>query len=167
VELAINQIVSASDSIRALMPNGIQPPVVVQYNASSVPVLQLSLSFDRMKEQQLYDYAIYRMRQALAPIQGIILPTPHGGKHRQIMVDLDPDTLRANGLTPNDVVNAESLTEALNRMPVRQVGATAVSLSNVDPVRNGWAVQQNVVRDEGRRSVLLTISKNGDASTQH
>jgi multidrug efflux pump subunit AcrB len=164
----------------------------LQYNASSVPVLQLSLSSDRMNEQQLYDYAIYRMRQALAPIQGITLPTPCGGKYRQIMVDLDPDALRANGLTPNDIVNAvnaESLTlpsgqakigkiqylvgvdsmpatiEALNRMPVRQVGATTVRLSHVAHVRNGWAVQQKVVRDEGRHSVLLTIIKNGDAST--
>jgi multidrug efflux pump subunit AcrB len=80
VDLAIAQIVSASNSIRALMPAGIQPPVIVQYNASSVPVLQLSLSSDRMNEQQLYDYGIYRLRQALAPIQGITLPTPYGGK---------------------------------------------------------------------------------------
>src|SRR6202167_1094002 len=100
VDLAIAQIVSATNSIRALMPPGIQPPVIVQYNASSVPVLQISLSSDRMNEQQLYDYGIYRLRQQLAPIQGITLPTPYGGKYRQIMVDLDPDALRANGLTP-------------------------------------------------------------------
>src|SRR5579862_2193840 len=87
IDLAISQIVAATNSIRALMPPGIQPPVIVQYNASSVPVLQLSLSSDRMNEQQLYDYAIYRMRQALAPIAGITLPTPYGGKYRQIMVD--------------------------------------------------------------------------------
>jgi multidrug efflux pump subunit AcrB len=192
VDLAIAQIVSATNSIRALMPTGIQPPVIVQYNASSVPVLQISLSSDRMNEQQLYDYGIYRLRQQLAPINGITLPTPYGGKYRQIMVDLDPDALRANGLTPNDVVNAvnaESLTlpsgdakigntqfivsvnamartiEALNNMPVRQIGGTTVRLSDVAHVRNGWAVQQNIVRTNGRRSVLLTIIKNGDAST--
>ena len=90
VDLAIAQIVSASNSIRALMPTGIQPPVIVQYNASSVPVLQISLSSDKLNEQQLYDYGIYQMRQQLAPIQGITLPTPYGGKYRQIMVDLDP-----------------------------------------------------------------------------
>src|ERR1700690_252226 len=106
IDLAISQIVSASNAIRALMPTGIQPPVIVQYNASSVPVLQLSLSSEQLNEQQLYDYGIYRIRQALAPIPGITLPTPYGGKYRQIMVDLDPDALRARGLTPTDVLNA-------------------------------------------------------------
>jgi multidrug efflux pump subunit AcrB len=106
IDLAISQIVSASNAIRALMPAGIQPPVIVQYNASSVPVLQLSLSSDRLNEQQLYDYGIYQMRQALAPIPGITLPTPYGGKYRQIMVDLDPDALNSRGITPNDIVNA-------------------------------------------------------------
>jgi multidrug efflux pump subunit AcrB len=100
IDLAISQIVSASNAIRALMPAGIQPPVIVQYNASSVPVLQLSLSSDQLNEQQLYDYGIYQMRQALAPIPGITLPTPYGGKYRQIMVDLDPDALNARGITP-------------------------------------------------------------------
>lgn len=192
IDLAISQIVSATNSIRALMPTGIQPPIVVQYNASSVPVLQLSLSSDRMNEQQLYDYGIYRLRQALAPIQGITLPTPYGGKYRQIMVDIDPEALRATGISPNDVVNAvnaQSLTlpsgdakigdkqfivrtntsaptiDALNRVPLRQIGPTTIHLSDVAHVRDGWAVQQNVVRTNGRRAVLLTIIKNGDAST--
>jgi multidrug efflux pump subunit AcrB len=192
LDLAISQIVAGTNAIRALMPQGINPPIIVQYNASSVPILQLSLSSDRMNEQQLYDYAIYRLRQALAPIQGITLPTPYGGKYRQIMVDLDPDALRANGVAPYDVVsavNAQSLTlpsgeakigdtqyivsvnasaptiDALNNLPIRQVGATTVRLSDVAHVRNGWAVQQNIVRSDGRRSVLLTIIKNGDAST--
>ncbi len=192
VDLAIAQIVSATNSIRALMPTGIQPPVVVQYNASSVPVLQISLSSETLNEQQLYDYGIYQLRQQLAPIQGITLPTPYGGKYRQIMVDLDPDALRAQGLTPADVVtavNAQSLTlpsgdakmgdrqfivrvnasaqsiEALNNVPIRQSGATTVYLRDVAHVRDGWAVQQNIVRTEGKRAVLMTIIKNGDAST--
>ncbi len=192
VDLAIAQIVSASNSIRALMPAGIQPPTIVQYNASSVPVLQISLSSDKLNQQQLYDYGIYQMRQALAPIPGITLPTPYGGKYRQVMVDLDPDAMRAKGVAPMDVVsavNAQSLTlpsgdakmgdrqlivsinssarsiEALNRVPIRQVGSTTVYLSDVAHVRDGWAVQQNVVHDDGRASVLLTIIKNGDAST--
>ena len=192
VDLAIAQIVSASNSIRALMPTGIQPPTIVQYNASSVPVIQLSLSSDRLNEQQLYDYGIYQVRQQLAPIQGITLPTPYGGKYRQIMVDLDPDALRAEGITPTDVVNAvnaQSLTlpsgdakmgdkqfivrvnasaqsiQALNDLPIKQVGGTTVYLHDVAHVRDGWAVQQNVVHADGRRSVLLTIIKNGDAST--
>ena len=192
VDLAIAQIVSASNSIRALMPAGIQPPTIVQYNASSVPVIQLSLSSDTLNEQQLYDYGIYQIRQQLAPIQGITLPTPYGGKYRQIMVDLDPDAMRAQGLTANDVttaVNAQSLTlpsgdakmgdrqfivrvnasaqtiKALNDVPIKQVGNTTIYLHDVAHVRDGWAVQQNVVRTEGKRSVLITIIKNGDAST--
>ena len=82
VDLAIAQIDSGSNAIRSLLPAGIEPPIIVQYNASSVPVLQLSFSSDRLNEQQLYDYAYYIMRQALAPIQGITLPTPYGGKYR-------------------------------------------------------------------------------------
>jgi len=192
IDLAISQVVSASNSIRALMPTGIQPPIIVQYNASSVPVLQISLSSDRLNEQQLYDYGIYQIRQALAPIPGITLPTPYGGKYRQIMVDLDPAALSARGITPNDIVNAvnaQSLTlpsgdaklgdqqfiikvnatapsiEALNRLPIKQIGGTTVYLEDVAHVRDGWAVQQNIVRSEGKRSVLLTIIKNGNAST--
>jgi multidrug efflux pump subunit AcrB len=192
IDLAITQVVSASNEIRALMPPGVQPPTIVQYSASSVPVLQLSLSSDRLNEQQLYDYGNYQIRQALAPIPGITLLTPYGGKYRQIMVDIDPDAMRAHGITPDDVVNAvnaQSLTlpsgdakmgnqqfivrvnasagsiAALNRLPIKQVGATTVYLSDVAHVRDGWAVQQNIVRAEGKRSVLLTILKNGDAST--
>jgi multidrug efflux pump subunit AcrB len=192
IDLAIAQIVSATNYIRLLMPTGIQSPLIVQYNASSVPVLQLSLSSDTLNEQQLYDYGIYQIRQQLAPIAGITLPTPYGGKYRQIMVDLDPDALRARGITPNDVVNAvnaQNLTlpsgdakmgdkqfivrvnslapsiAALDRLPIKQVGPTTVYLSDVAHVRDGWAVQQNIVHSEGKRSVLLTIIKNGDAST--
>src|ERR1700675_4949811 len=106
LDLAIAQIVSATNAIRALMPPGIQPPIVVQFNGSSVPVLQISLSSDTLSEQELYDYGIYRIRQQLAPIQGITLATPAGGKYRQIMVDIDPAKLLAKGLTPLDVVNA-------------------------------------------------------------
>ena len=97
LDLAIAQIVSATNAIRALMPPGIQPPIVVQFNASSVPVLQISLSSDSLSEQQLYDYGIYRMRQQLAPIPGVTLPTPAGGKYRQIMVDIDPAKLARQG----------------------------------------------------------------------
>jgi multidrug efflux pump subunit AcrB len=192
VDLAIAQIVSATNSIRALMPSGIQPPVIVQFNASSVPILQLSLSSDQLNEQQLYDYGIYQVRQQLAPIPGITLPTPYGGKYRQIMVDLDPSALLAQGLTPTDVtnaVNAQNLTvpsgdvkigakqyivrlnaqpptvAALNDIPIRQVNGTTVYLRDVAHVRDAWAVQQNVVRTGGKRSVLLTIIKNGEAST--
>jgi multidrug efflux pump subunit AcrB len=85
------------------MPAGIQPPIIVRYSASSVPVLQLSLSSDTLNEEQLYNYGIYQIRQALAPIPGITLPTPYGGKYRQIMVDLDPDALRTTRIEDADL----------------------------------------------------------------
>ncbi|MGD0106297.1 MAG: efflux RND transporter permease subunit [Rhodopila sp.] len=192
ISLAIAQLVSASNSIRALMPAGVQPPIIVQYNASSVPVLQLSLSSDTLNEQQLYDYGLYQIRQQLAPIPGITLPTPAGGKFRQVMVYLDPDALRARGVTPTDVVNAvnaQSLTvpagdaklgnqqfivrvdamplsvEALQHLTIKQVGPTTVYLSDVAHVADSWLSQANIVNAEGKRAVLLTIIKNGDAST--
>src|SRR5580658_903857 len=192
LDLAISQIVSATNFIRLLMPPGIQAPVVVQYNASSVPVLQVGLSSDTLDEQQLYDYGIYRLRQQLAPIHGVTLPTPAGGKYRQIMVDLDPLKLQAKGLTPNDVVNAvnaQNLTvpsglakigdtqfavrtnavptsiDDLNNIPVKFANGATVFVKDVGQVHDGNAVQQNIVRTDGRRSVLLSIIKNGNAST--
>jgi multidrug efflux pump subunit AcrB len=191
LDLAISQIVSATNFIRIVMPPGIQAPVVVQYNASSVPVLQIGLSSDTLDEQQLYDYGIYRLRQQLAPIQGITLPTPAGGKYRQIMVDIDPLKLQAKGLTPIDVVNAvnaQNLTqpsgtvkigdtqftvrtntvpttiEDLNNIPVKFVNGATVFVKDVGQVHDGSAVQQNIVRTDGRRSVLISIIKNGNAS---
>ena len=192
LDLAISQIVSATNFIRVLMPPGIQAPVVVQYNASSVPVLQVGLSSDTLNEQQLYDYGIYRLRQQLAPIHGVTLPTPAGGKYRQIMVDIDPLKLQAKGLTPLDVVNAvnaQNLTlpsglakigdtqftvrtnavptkiSDLNDIPVKYINGQTVFVKDVGQVHDGNAVQQNVVRTDGRRSVLLSIIKNGNAST--
>jgi multidrug efflux pump subunit AcrB len=192
LDLAIAQIVAGTNSIRALMPAGIQPPIVVQYNASSVPVLQIGLSSDTLNEQQLYDYGIYRLRQQLAPIHGVTFPTPAGGKYRQIMVDIDPLKLQAKGLTPLDVVNAvnaQSLTlpsgqakigdtqftvrtnatpttiEELNNIPVKYVNGQTVFVKDIGQVHDGNAVQQNIVRTDGRRSVLLSVIKNGNAST--
>jgi multidrug efflux pump subunit AcrB len=192
LDLAIAQIVSATNAIRALMPTGIQPPIVVAYNASSVPILQLSLSSDSLSEQQLYDYGIYRVRQQLAPVPGVTLPTPAGGKYRQIMVDIDPAKLVSRGLTPLDVVNAVNaqnltlpsgtakmgdtqyavLTNAtpstiadLNNIPIRSTNGATVFVKDVGQVHDGWLVQQNIVREDGRRSVLLSIIKNGNAST--
>jgi multidrug efflux pump subunit AcrB len=192
LDLAISQIVSATNSIRALMPAGIQPPTVVAYNASSVPVLQLSLSSDRLNEQQLYDYGIYNLRQQLAPVHGVTFPTPDGGKYRQIMVDIDPVKLEAKGLTPTDVVNAvnaQNLTlpsglakigdtqytvrtnampttiADLNNIPISYTNGQTVFLRDIGQAHDGWAVQQNVVRENGQRSVLLSVIKNGGAST--
>ncbi|MFZ2104081.1 MAG: efflux RND transporter permease subunit, partial [Roseiarcus sp.] len=192
LDLAIAQIVAATNSIRALMPAGIEPPWVVQFNASSVPVLQLSLSSNTLNEQQLYDYGIYRVRQGLAPVPGVTLPTPAGGKYRQIMVDIDPLKLESRGLTPLDIVNAVNaqnltlpsgtskmgeiqytvMTNAtppsiadLNNIPIKVVNGATIFMKDVGQVHDGWLVQQNVVRENGRRSVLLSIIKNGNAST--
>src|SRR5260370_3193806 len=174
------------------MPTGIQPPVVVQYSASAVPVMQISLSSDRLSESQLYDYGIYRLRQMIAPIHGVTLPTPAGGKHRQISVDIDQPKLLCKGLTPLQVVNAvnaQNLTlpggdakigktdytvrtnsmpptiEALNDVPVSYSNGATVFLRDIGHVRDGNLVQQNIVRADGKKSVLLSIIKNGNAST--
>ncbi len=192
LDLAISEIVAATNAIRALMPPGIEPPIIVQYNASSVPVLQVSLSSTTLNESQLYDYGIYRLRQQLAPIHGITLPTPAGGNYRQIMVGIDPVKLLAKGLTPLDIVNSvntQALTlpsgtakigdkmynvrtnalpvtiDDLNNIPVKFAGGATVFLKDVAQVRDGYYVQQNVVRENGRRSVLISIIKNGNAST--
>jgi multidrug efflux pump subunit AcrB len=164
----------------------------VQYNASAVPALQVSLSSDRLSESQLYNYGIYRLRQMLAPIHGVTLPTPAGGKYPQIMVDIDQTKLLAKGLTPLQVVNAvnaQNLTlpggtqkigktqytartnsmpptiEALNDIPVGYSNGATVFLRDIGHVRSGGMVQQNVVRADGKRSVLISIIMNGNAST--
>jgi multidrug efflux pump subunit AcrB len=192
LDLAIAQVVSATNSIRALMPPGIEPPIVVQFSASSVPVLQLSLNSDTLNEQQLYDFGIYKVRQQLAPVPGVTLPTPAGGKYRQIMVDIDPDKLLSRGLTPLDIVNAvntQNLTlpsgtakigkiqytvrtnatpatiDDLNQMPVKFANGATILLKDVAQVRDGSLVQQNIVREDGHRAVLLSVIKNGNAST--
>src|SRR5262244_3002526 len=142
LDLAISQIVAATNAIRALMPAGIQPPIVVQFNASSVPVLQISLTSDNLTEQQLYDYGIYRLRQQLAPINGITLPTPAGGKYRQIMVDIDPLKLQAKGLTPLDVVNAVNVQNLTIPSGSAKIGDTQFTVrtnslpSSIDDLNN-------------------------------
>jgi multidrug efflux pump subunit AcrB len=192
IDLAISQIVAATNSIRAILPPGIQPPIVVRYNASSVPVIQLALGSDKMSEQALYDYGQYRVRQAITSVPGSTIPSPFGGKQRQIMVDLDLHALQGLGLAPTDVVNAiaaQNLTvpsgqakigdiqypietnatpttiEALNRIPIKVVNGAPVLVQDVAYVRDGNAVQQNIVRQNGRRAALITILKNGNAST--
>jgi multidrug efflux pump subunit AcrB len=192
LSLAISQIVAGTNAIRALLPTGIEPPIVVQYSASAVPVLQIALSSNNLSQAQLYDYGIYRLRQMLAPIHGVTLPTPAGGKYRQIMVDIDQTKLLSKGLTPLQVVNAvnaQNLTlpggdekigktdytvrtnsmpptiEALNDIPVAYQNGATVFLRDIGHVRDGNLVQQNIVRADGKPSVLLSIIKNGNAST--
>ncbi len=192
IDLAIAQVVSAMNSIRVVMPPGIQPPTIVRYSASQVPVIQLALSSTSQNEQQLYDFGMYRMRQALVTTPGATLPAPFGGRARQIMVDLDLAALQARGLTPLDVTNAvvaQNLTtpsglakfgalqytvklnsapdaiSALNSIPIKYVGGAPILVRDVAQVRDGSPPQQNIVRVNGSRSILLTILKNGNAST--
>ncbi|ACB96447.1 efflux RND transporter permease subunit [Beijerinckia indica] len=192
IDLAIAQVVSAMNSIRAVMPPGVQPPVIMRFSASSVPVIQLALSSEKETQSQLYDYAMYRIRQTLTQVPGSTLPGPYGGAPRQIMVDLDLQALQANGLTPLDVANAvgtqslvvpsglskigdsqypirlNSTPEAvttLNEMPIKVVKGTPILLRDVAYVRDGAPPQLNIVRADGQRSILTTILKNGAAST--
>ena len=192
IDLAISQVVSATDSIRAVLPAGIQPPVILRFSASSVPVIQLAISSAKESVKQLYDYAQYRIRQTLFTAPGATIPPPYGGAPRQIMVDLDLHALQAHGLTPLDVTNAiagQNLTvpsglskigatqyvvrlnsspvtlDTLNRVPVKVVNGTPVLIRDVGWVRDGSPPQQNVVDQNGRQGVLLTILKNGNSST--
>lgn len=192
IDLAIAQTVSAMNSIRAQLPPGINPPIIVRFSASSVPVIQMALSGEKQSEQQLYDYGQYRLRQTLITAPGSTIPSPYGGRQRQIMVDIDLPALQARGLTPADVTNAvtaQNVTvpsglaklgslqyvvrlnsspeevETFNRIPVRTVNGVPVLMRDVANVRDGSPVQQNVVRVDGERAALLTILKNGTAST--
>jgi len=191
-EMAIAQITSLTQSILRVMPPGIFPPGVLKYDASSVPILQLGLSSDTLTEQQLFDYGTNFIRTQLATVQGASVPLPYGGKYREIMVDLDPDALYANHLSATDVSNAVNLQSlilpagtakvgdreylvmlnssptvvtALNDLPVKTENGATVYIKDVGHVRDGFAVQTNIVREDGRRGALLTIIKNGNAST--
>lgn len=192
VESAMAQATAVSQGILRRMPPGVQPPIILRYTAASVPIIQLSLSSKTLAESELYDYGIFRIRQALAVVQGTTLPAPYGGKVRQIMIDIDPMALQAKGLSPrdvNDAINAQNLAlpsgkakigdtdyrvlmnntpevvSAIADLPIRQVNGKVVYVRDVAHVRDGFAVQQNIVRTEGSRSVLVTILKNGAVST--
>jgi len=192
VESAMAQTTAVSQAILRRMPPGVQPPIVLRYTASSVPIIQLALSSKTLTESELYDYGIFRIRQALAVVQGTTLPAPYGGKVRQIMIDIDPMALQSKGLSArdvNDAINAQNLAlpsgkakigdtdfrvrmnntpeavDAIGDLPIKMVNGKVVFVRDVAHVRDGFAVQQNIVRSEGSRSVLVTILKNGAVST--
>jgi len=192
VESAMAQATAVSQAILRRMPPGVQPPIILRYTAASVPIIQLSLRSDNLSESELYDYGIFRIRQALAVVQGTTLPAPYGGKVRQIMVDIDPMALQSKGLSPrdiNDAINAQNLAlpsgkakigdtdyrvlmnntpevaAAIADIPIKMVNGKLVFIRDVAHVRDGFAVQQNIVRSEGSRSVLVTLLKNGAVST--
>jgi multidrug efflux pump subunit AcrB len=193
INRAIAEAAANSSSLLRNLPPGILPPLILAYNASAVPILQLALSSKTLPEQDLYDYGNNFIRTQLATVQGAAVPLPFGGKVRQIMVDIDSRALQARGLSPLDVVNAvnaQSLVlpggtakigaleynvnlngsthdvEALNDLPVSTTtGGQVIYVRDVAHVRDGYAPQTNIVRTNGTRSALLQIEKSGDAST--
>jgi multidrug efflux pump subunit AcrB len=189
---AISEVIAEAQVGLKQFPPGITPPLVLSYDASSVPILQLGLSGKGMSEQQLNDLGVNFIRPQLATIQGASVPIPYGGKVRQVMVDIDSHQLMAKGLSPMDVVNAvnaqnvilpsgtakigrmeynvglngtPSVVDALNRVPVKVVNGGTLYIQDVAHVRDGYAVQQNIVRQNGQRGVLLTVQKSGNTST--
>jgi multidrug efflux pump subunit AcrB len=192
VDAAIAEINASASSVIRVLPPSTQPPAVLQYNAASVPILQLGLSSETMSEQEEYDLGYQVIRTQLSNIQGSSFPLPYGGRQRQIMVDINPQALYSRGLSPNDISNAlndQSLVlptgsakigtreytvhlnntplvvEAFNRLPVKTIGGSVVYMRDIAQVRDGYAVQTNIVRHDGRRGALLTVLKNGKAST--
>jgi CzcA family heavy metal efflux pump len=192
IDAATSQIGAAVNSIRFRMPPGVNPPWILRFSASTVPIIQLSLSSDTPSESQLYDYGLFRVRQQLSTVPGTLLPAPYGGVARQIMVDMDQNALLAKGITPMDVtaaINAQNVTLpsgsakigdreytvstnsspvdalALNDVPVKTVDGSLVYMRDVAHVRDGWAVQQNASRADGKPNVLLTVMKTGSVST--
>ena len=191
-DLSFAQITAISQTQLFFSPPGTTPPFVLSYSASSVPILQLALSSDSLSEAQIYDLGNTILRTQLATVAGASIPFPYGGKQRQVQVDLDPQALRANGLSPNDVVNAigqqnlilpagtekigpleyyiklnasPTQIEDLNNMPVRAQNGTVTYVHDVAHVRDGYSPQTNMVRVDGRRSVLMSVLKTGKAST--
>jgi multidrug efflux pump subunit AcrB len=192
VDAAIAQITSTSQAAIRTLPPGANPPVIIRYNASSVPVLQYGITSDVLSEQELKDLAQTRIRPALSIVRGVSVPMPYGGKMRLVAVDLDLDALAAKRLSPQDVVAAfhaqnvmlpggaakigateydvvlngnPALLDELNGLPVATVDGATIRVRDVAWVHDGYEPQQNVVRLDGRRGVLLTILKSGTAST--
>jgi len=192
VDGAIAEVIAEAQATMKQLPPGITPPLVIRYDASTVPILQLGLSGQGLSEQQLNDLGVNFIRPQLATVPGAAVPIPYGGKVRQIMVDIDSQELTAKGLSATDIVNAVNAqnvilpsgtakissteynvglngtpvtVDELNSIPVKSVNGAIVYLRDVAHVRDGYAVQTNIVRQDGQRGVLLSIQKSGSAST--
>src|SRR3989454_4420744 len=190
LDTANAQVTAVSQTILRQLPPGIQPPLIINYSASTVPILQLALS--GLSESELNDVGLNFLRTQLVTVPGASIPYPYGGKQRQVMVDLDQRLLQSKGLSPTDVVtalgqqnivlpsgtakigefeydvamNGSPRTVAeLNDLPVKVVGNSTIYLRDVAQVRDGFAPQTNVVRRDGSRGTLVTILNNGTAST--
>src|ERR1700689_2362013 len=192
IDRANAEITAASQTILKQLPPGSLPPLIVNYNASTVPILQLSLSGNNLTEPQLNDIALNFLRTQLVTVPGAAVPFPYGGKTRQVMVNLNPQLMQAKGLSPNDVLTALGKEQLIlpggtakigqfeydvdvnavlkkvsefNDLPIRKVGNTIIYLRDVATVSDGFAPQTNIVRQDSKRGALVTVLKAGDAST--
>jgi multidrug efflux pump subunit AcrB len=192
IQTALSQVTAMSQTILRTLPAGTTPPLIITYSASSTPIVQLGLNSKTLPEQQLFDLGNNFLRTQLATVPGAATPYPFGGKMRQVQVDLDMPRLQANGLSPNDIVNAISAQNLilpsgttkiglleyqvemngspqtipeLNDLPVKTVAGSTIYMRDVAHVRDGFAPQTNIVRMDGVRGALMSIFKVGNAST--
>jgi multidrug efflux pump subunit AcrB len=192
VTTGIAQTTAVSQTILRQLPAGANPPLIITYNASSVPILQLALSSKTMQEQDLNDIGLNFLRPQLVTVPGAAIPYPYGGKQRQVMIDLNQSQLQAKGISPIDVVNAVSLQNLIlpsgtvkigqfeydvdlnaspktipeiANFPIKVIGNSTLYVRDIGSVRNGFGPQTNIVRQDGSRGVLLSILKAGNAST--
>jgi len=192
IDQAVSQITATSQTIIRRMPPGQQPPQIVQYDASSVPIMQIALGSDTLSEQQLYDQGLWLVRNEVVPVPGATVPLPYGGRPRLVMIDADPVRMHAKGITVKDINDAlnrqnvnlptggtqigsrdyilsinnspEKISE-LGLLPVKSVGGAMVYINDVADVRDGYNEQTSLVRHDGRKSALITVLKSGGAST--
>ncbi len=192
IQTALAQVVAVSQTQLRMLPPGTTPPLVILYSASSVPVVQVGLSSSTLSEQQLNDIGMTQVRTQLITVPGAAVPFPYGGKTRVVSVDLDTQAMLAKGLTATDIVSAISAQnlilptgtaklgeleqvvrmngspetiDAMNQLPVRSVNGAITYLREVAHVRDGFQPQVNIVKQNGERGVLLSVMKNGGAST--
>ena len=191
-DAGVAQVTAVSQTILRQLPPGTTPPLVIQYNASTVPILQYGVSSKTMNEQQIQDVSLNQIRVGLISVPGAGVPLPYGGKQRLVSVDLDMKALEAKNLSSSDVVTALSnqnivfpsgnakigakqypvdintspaLIDYLNELPIKTVDGAVIRVSDVAHVRDGSDPQQNIVRQDGVRSTLISVLKNGSAST--
>ncbi len=192
VDAGVAQVTAISQTVLRALPPGTTPPLVIQYNASTVPIVQYGVSSKTLSEQEIFDASVNQIRVSLVTVQGAAIPYPYGGKQRLVSIDLDLKALQSRNLSPQDVVAAISaqnlvlpsgtakigsteydlalntspkLLDELNDLPIRTVNGAVIYVRDVAQVRDGYLPQQNIVRQDGVRSVLISILKTGTAST--
>lgn len=189
---AVGTIASLCQTLLRTYPAGTTPPLITSFSASDVPILQLGVGSEKLSEAELFDYGLNFIRTGLSGIEGASIPLPYGGKQRQVMVDLDQRAMTAKGLSAQDVAGAignqniiipsgsaklggteyslklnstPQAIEDFNELPIKQINGSTVYVKDVAQVHDGYAVQTNIVHQNGRRSTMLNVLKNGAAST--